>query len=637
MTLASRAADYMKQKVGKPTGDDSTWWSVIKEKYELGLTLRRPYEGGWIINLAFLAGRQYTFFNSTSHLLEGLDKVPGRIRNVDNQLLPRWRRQVADLVKSEPVVSVVPATMEEEDIKAAKVGDKVLQHFWTSNRLKKKQRQLAGWMFATGEAFLDDRWNPKLGPVTVDEKGNLAYAGDVDCGVWSCFDILVPFVSMGNSDLQGFPWMIKMKWRGLDYITENYARGSEVKAEEKPLPGVDMSVMGGTASTSNVEGAVLIELYMKPSKEYPKGKFLVGANSVVLVNENYPYDKYNIEQFKDIDVPGMFHGKATLSEAIGLQKTWNRTISSIDEFNRVMAKGKWLVPRGSNMEVDPDDTHGQTVNYTSVMGAKPELLTLKNMPASLGEMLNITRLSMDDLFSKHEVSRGTNKSDIRSGEMVALLQEQDAHGNIPTHALYEESLEEVMGRVLKRIKEGYDSKRMISVVGRDQDFEVLSFQGSDLRNSTDVKVKKQSSLPDSRIAREARVKENFKDGIYGDPADPEVRRHVSQLLEDAPSNILFSEIKADEQVARWENKLMMGEEEPAYLNNDHDNDGVHLKEHQLHRKGMDYQKLKVENPEQYITFEQRFMTHEEVHATKLAEQRQKMLEEQAMMKGGGTK
>ena len=34
------------------------------------------------------------------------------------------------------------------------------------------------------------------------------------------------------------------------------------------------------------------------------------------------------------------------------------------------------------------------------------------------------------LFSHHEVTQGTNKSDIRSGEMVELLREQDAHGMI---------------------------------------------------------------------------------------------------------------------------------------------------------------------------------------------------------------
>jgi len=628
----------MKAKVKGAGGIDATLWPFVKEKFDLGLELRLPYEQEWTICLGFLAGKQYTFYNTNTHTLTQLSPVPGRIRSVDNQLLPRWRRQVADLVKSEPTMSVVPATMEEEDVKAAKVGDKVLKHFWQSNRMKKKQRQLAGWIFSTGNAFLDDRWNPKLGPVTVDEGGNIVYSGDVDCGVWSPYDVLVPFTTMGTNDLHGFPWMIKMKWRDLDYLAGNYKRGKEVKAETKPLPVADTSLvlgsLGGKAAAGKVEGAMLIELYVQPSQEFPKGMFVTAANGIILQKEEFPFVKYNMEHFKDIDVPGVFWGKATMKDAIGLQKTWNRTRSSIDEFNRTMAKGKWLDPRGSKIEVNPDDTHGERITYTPVMGLKPEHVTMKNMPASLEGMLSITRMSLDTLFSKHEVSQGTNKSDIRSGEMVALLLEQDAHGNIPTHALYEEALEEVMGRILRRIKEGYDSKRMISVVGRDGEFDVVSFQGADLRNSTDVKVKKQSSLPDSRIAREARIKDNFTQGIYGDPADPETRRHVANLLEDAPSNILFSETRADEQVARWENQMLMNLEDTTEFGNSHDNDAVHMKEHSLHRKKMDYQKIRISDPQMFGMLEMKFMTHEMFHQERMAEAREQMLEEQAMMKGG---
>ncbi len=638
MTLASRAADYMKKKDKKVTTEDEQWWPEVKNRLDLGFELRKPYDQSWIIDLAFLGGKQYTFFNTTSRTIQQLKPVTGRIRNVDNQLLPRWRRQVADLVKSEPIVSVVPATMEEEDIEAAHVGDKVLEHFWQSNRMKRKQRQLAGWIYATGNGFLDDRWNRKLGPVTVGKDGALVYAGDVDCGVWSPFEILVPFAVMGSSDLHGFPWLIKMKWRDLDYYPANYPRrGGDVVEESMSLPTVDTSLIfgapTGSAAAGKVPGALLIELYIQPSAQFPKGVFVAAANGTVLEREEFPFTKYNLEHFKDIDQPGLFWGKATLDEAIGHQKTWNRTISSIDEFNRVMAKGKWLIPRNAKMEVDPDDTHGQKISYTPVMGHKPDLLTLKNMPASLGEMLSITRLSLDDLFSKHEVSRGTNKSDIRSGEMVALLQEQDAHGNIPAHALYEEALEEVMGRVLRRIKEGYKEDRMIQIVGRDDEFEVLSFKGADLRNSTDVKVKKQSSLPDSRIAREARVMNNFEKGIYGDPADPETRRHVANLIEDAPTNILFSEVKSEEQVAHWENKILADLEQPnVSLINSYDNDTVHLKIHTAYQRKLDYQKRKINDPVIYARLEERFISHNMAHNERLAEQRERALEEQAKLK-----
>ena len=132
MTLKSRAAEWMLKKDVKQSGEDGELWKELKEQVELFLELRRPFEQQWMLNLAFLAGRQYTSFNSTAHLLQQLKQVPGRIRAVDNKLLPRWKRLVADWIKTEPEMSVVPQTMEEEDVHAAKVGNKIIKNFWQS-------------------------------------------------------------------------------------------------------------------------------------------------------------------------------------------------------------------------------------------------------------------------------------------------------------------------------------------------------------------------------------------------------------------------------------------------------------------------------------------------------------------------
>lgn len=632
MTLKSRAAQgFMKRREG--TERDQRLWSFLKERVDLGLELRRPFERSWLISLAFLDGKQYSFFNATAHMVQQLKLVPGRVRVVDNKLLPRWKRLVADWIKTEPEMSVVPQTMEEEDILAAKLGDKVLKWFWQTNRMKTKQRTLAGWVFATGNGFLDDRWNRKLGPVTVDEKGDVVYAGDVDCGVWSPFEILVPFEGMGNTDLHCFPWLIKMKWRDLDYLKGNYKRGAEVVAEERPGSVVNLGSLFGAGgqNTKRVDGAMLYELYVQPCAEWPKGKFIAAANGIVLEEENFPYNEYSVEHFKAIDVPGVFWGKAEMEEAIGLQRTWNRTLSSMEEFNRTMAKGKWLIPRGSDMEADPDDTHGQKLYYTAKLGQKPELLSLKGLPTSVVEVLSATSAALDDLFHQHEISRGTNKSDIRSGEMVALLREQDAHGAIPAHAIFEEALERVMARVLRRMQEGYEEQRMLSIVGRDDEIEVFAFKGADLRNNTDVKVKKQSSLPDSRIAREARILEKYSQGLYGDPRDPSVRRHVLQMLDEAPAKILFSTEKKDEALAKWENKLLM--QGVGVVANDYDNPAIHLEEHENQRKSLDFQKLKLENVQVFMQLEMLFEEHCRPHRQKLQEQREAMLREQVMIGG----
>lgn len=635
MTLANRAADYMKRKGKGGRKKEDKLWSEIKERMELGLEARRPFEQRWIINLAFLAGKQYSYFNATSHSLQQLKPVKKRVRKVDNQLLPRVRRQLSDFIKNKPEMSVVPNSHDDDDIQAAKVGTKVLQSWWRSNKMGKKVRKLGGWVFVTGNAFLDDRWNRKLGPVSMDKDGLPTYGGDADCGVWSPFEILVPFVALGTTELHDFPWMMKIKWRGLDYLAENYKRGKEVSSEQTPSPVMDAGLVLeglGKAFGDRVKGAWLCELYVKPSATWPKGVFLTGANGIVLEKADWPYQRYSMEHFKDVDLSGVFWGKATMEEGIGLQKSWNKLVSDVEEFNRTMGKGKILIPHGSKMHVDPDDTHGQLLHYKPVMGHKPEAMTLKGVPGTYEFLAGLIQGSFDNLFSQHEVSRGTNRSDLRSGEMVALLREQDSHGQIPMHVVFEEGIEEITARILQRVQGGYTEERMLKVSGKDDEYEVFAFKGTDLRNNTDVSVKKQSSVPDSRLAREFQIMDRFERGVYGPREDPEVRRHVQNMLDDAVVKDIYSDTIRDEKVARWENRILLKQ---GVSVNPYDNHGVHLLELNMFRKGMDYQKFKVGNPGAWADVDSRFLAHAMEHQKYLAEARAAALEEQMLLEGKG--
>src|SRR5574343_133943 len=114
------------RKAGEPWSDDEVL-ALVRDCVSQGRELRRPFEAEWVLCLAFLTGQQYSYFNSAAHSLQILERVRGRERVSDNLLLSRWRRQVADLLLTDPVMSVVPETAKDVDVKAAKVGNKVLK------------------------------------------------------------------------------------------------------------------------------------------------------------------------------------------------------------------------------------------------------------------------------------------------------------------------------------------------------------------------------------------------------------------------------------------------------------------------------------------------------------------------------
>lgn len=639
MSRFSRGGEIRSQAIVKT---DQPLWDLVSKHYNEGVNARRNVERRWIINLAFLSGRQYVFFNENIHMLQQLTRRRGRIRTVDNQLVQRWSRQVADLIKTDPIMSVIPSTADDDDIKAASLGDKVIKSWWQSQKMRRKIRVLAGWIYGCGNGFLYDRWNKKIGPTELDEKGELVYLGDAEVGVRSPFEVLVPTAQFTNVELHDMPWMIEVSFMPLETIANTWDKGHMVRAESFPTAQADLAgVLGNLAGHTRTafEGSFVKRMSLKPCRDYPSGLYVVAANGVILEGDEYPFMHFHLEHFKDIDIPGMFWGSCKLEQAIGLQKTWNRIVSSVDEFNRICAKGKLLVPKGANLDADPDDTHGETLHYTPVLGHKPEWMSPPQMSATAQLGLQITSKSLQDIFSQHEVTQGTNRSDIRSGLMVGLLREQDAHGAIPTHAVFEESLEAVMSRVLKRVQAGYSTQRMLKIRGDDGDYEVLPFKGADLRGNTDVMVKRDSSLPDSRTARHAQVFERFQAGLYGDPADPKVRLRVAQMLDDAVVQDIYNDMKLDQKYARWENAALLQGGGTHVLVNAYDNHAIHMEEHDNFQKSIKFQRIKVENPSLFEELDLIFESHKQFHRDFLRQEQQAMMEQQAKfetLRKGGT-
>ena len=69
-------------KKAKPNTKDNLW-PMLKDNFTMGQELRRPFERIWQLNLSFLAGKQYVFYNQAAELLQHLVHNKGRIKVVD--------------------------------------------------------------------------------------------------------------------------------------------------------------------------------------------------------------------------------------------------------------------------------------------------------------------------------------------------------------------------------------------------------------------------------------------------------------------------------------------------------------------------------------------------------------------------
>ena len=536
---------------------------------------------------------------------------------MDNQILPKWRRQVADLILSAPKISVVPATDQEADIDAAKLAEKLAENFWLTRMRKSSLVQIGVWKYSTGSAFISDFWNEELGGTYYDEKTNsFRYRGDVDCRVSSPFEVIAPAIG-GVTDVDDLDWFGFVQPVTLDALYRRFGNIAKKIAPEQ-LQGNQilwglLNPFGTRTTAQQVDMVNLIEMRIKPCRDFPKGLFVLAANGTILQKMDFPYKEFSTEILRDVFIPGQFWGNATLTEAIPLQVDWNKDITSIRRYNDWLGKGRLRAPRRSNLEIQKADEGVEILYYTPVLGHKPEVFDPGRVATTFAQNLERLQFSMENLFSQHEVTRGTNRSDLRSGEMVAQLLEQDAiGGKTLSHTMFEEALERFMRRVLQRIQRAYKDERYVKLTKTDgANFELLRFRGADLRDNTDVKIGWQSSVPESRTLREIAIERRFERGHYGDPSDPRVRRRVGKMLEDAVSDAVHSGMKVDETQAEWENRLMMTGEK--MVPNTYDNHLLHLEVHDEFRKSLTFQRLRMENFKVFQTLDNLFEEHCMMH------------------------
>lgn len=607
------------------------------EKFTAAKSLRQIFEVKWYITRAFVKGEQYVFWNRGTGSLDrhrALD--PRRVRMVDNKILHHVRKQQSKLLRVRPKAEVLPNSSGLEDRDAAKIGTKVLDHLYRTKDAARISREIASWIFTTGNCFVVDAWDKTL------PKG-----GDIHLEVDSPFSWYVPAVAFGPTEFKEMPWAIRAKLRDIQWIEDVYdykATPESFTADQTILLlQRDLDQSGGL-DTQNFPSAVIRENWIKPNKKYPKGVYWVTCNEKTIYQGKFPnygtdtepLYEYPATHFRDIIIPGQFWGIATAEQSIPLQQDWNRIRSSIIEWTRIMAKGKWIAPTGSALAPTAiDNEHGEVIYFSPMRGMKPEQARIAPLPQSVLEALELNKRSFMDLFAQHEVTQATNKSDIRSGHMVALLLEQDDTAHAMTYQDFEDRWADLWRHCLMLAQKYYTNTRTLKVTGAGKDPEVMEFKGADLRGNTDVYVATGTHLPDNRLARQGVIMERFQAGLYGPVDDPQTATKVRRLLDESVKEDVYDDIAVDQEAAMTENRYMrLGLQVPL---NEWDNDGIHLSEHLRDVKSKEVQALiRKEDGAKVL---QSYMEHIQRHKQKVdAEQQKMMLQQQAMGpqgQGGG--
>lgn len=518
-------------------------------------------ERQWYLNLAFYFGQQNVAFKGGSDAISRnfqLYTPPApyyRSRPVINRIRPLVRTEMAKLTAQKPSAFVVPASSDDRDIFAAHAAEQIWDSLYRWKKVGSVLRRAVFWSSLTGNGFIKSWWDEtKLDDIS-NQMGDICYSAETP------YHVFIP--DLKEESLENQPYIIHACMYDFERLQNLY--GKQIKFQSSAESMIDesfLNVMQVQPKTKR-DQMLVQEVWVKPgaTQLFPEGgMFAVAGNQILSMTRGWPYS-HNQYPFAHIGhvQSGKFYRDSVIVDLIPLQKEYNRTRGQIIEAKNRMAKPQLAAEIGS---VDPakiTSEPGQVILYRPGFQA-PTPIPLQGLPAYVLEEVERIKDDMNEISGQHDVSRGTAPPGVTAATAISYLQEQDDTKLSYTFDSIEEAVEKIAYQSLNYVKQYWDTPRKVKVTGLDGSFDVLAFEGSDLRDNTDVRVEGGSALPTSRAAKQAFIMDLMKMGFI----DP---NKGLEVMEIGGINKIFDQIQIDVRQAQREN-LKMAQVDPELVQMD---------------------------------------------------------------------
>lgn len=503
----------------------------------------------WKKNIAWIAGFQlYDYNKYTNTLIEVPLKRKEKL--VMNRLRPFVRQLLAKLTADVPQMSVIPKTGENEDIEAARAGDKIVENLADKVNLVEILRSAKLWTIITNRAFLRVFWDMDgSGIIGHEENGDeVTEEGDVSMECVSPFNCRVDplfnehdkwrwFIFGEEVDAVALEEEFDLEKGSLDEKSTTLETAFDIESFD-----TEWGTGGGSGTSAKKEDITGRTVVLK--EFWTPDIYALIAGHEVLEYDINPYEEIPFYLIEERLIPisnyekGMEYNESPIKDAIGIQREFNRMYSLKSTALDRASKLKVLVPFGSMISKKQfTNDYGVFIDYNPKMNAQPHQMRLDPLPAFIETYTNNLEREFEMTFGVREASFGRlpERASHASGTLVNLLLEQDDVLLNPILATINKALAKAWGLALKIVRDNYDVGRLIRYIGENGEYSIEKFRGADLRGNTDVKIVSQSGLPRSRALRIEYIMKLREIGLLTDD------KHTLEMLEFGQADKIFQD------------------------------------------------------------------------------------------------
>jgi hypothetical protein len=585
--------------------EDEELLKLVNDTYERYRNGRPSFERSWYRNILFLLGNQWIVWDVLENKWRKKRLASFVPTPVTNKFASSGQRLVSVLSRVEPNWEYVPSSDNPADIEASEQCEKAEQIICEENRIEDIRQRVSSWITYTGNCFLLSGVEPitEDNPELAQAKEEAATADAetqqllseilpepqiVDYKLYT--DVLTPFEVLLDQSIENFddqPKILVVNRRSPDYVENLW--GQKVDADEEAKFNYQETIGYITSDpyiTSYLAGAhkskrvTVKRLFMRPTKKYPKGLYVVVAGDKVLEKGELPATREGkpfvpVAEMKFDSVPGAAFGRTPLDDIIQKQIQRNKIESLIELIALRMGSPVWLMPEGTVVQ-NFSGAPGAIIKY-SMLGDKssrPDRIPGEQIPASIVQFLAMIDKDIEDLVSTFEALKGQSPYSGAPGVVIEQLIEQGLTRFGPSLRNIAEGYRQWMIHQLELFRMYGIAERTIAKAGVGQKWTVDKFKGADIMGAVSVRVQSDSTIPRSSQVEVAKIIEAINSNLI-DISSPMTRLKVLQKLKIAD---LMDDVNSDVVAATKENEGLAAGIPPSvtpFL----DNHAIHILKH----------------------------------------------------------
>lgn len=653
--------DLDKFRASKEAADIVAW---VQSEFSKARTTRSQKQIQWYINMAMFFGQQWVERTSKSMPAQFRDtltiprKPYYRDRKVVNKVRSFVRWELSKFLSQTPSAVAVPATAEDQDIRAAYAAEQAWNSISSTKRLRNHFARATWWTILTGNGFIKTQWDPNCIDKVSKEKGDLKYSSVTP------FNLFIP--DMREQDIEDQPFVITAYNRTVEWCYYYFAeelKGVKLAPTTSQAGQVMDEAYLNLNAPSQPDSVTIYETWVKPgaTRLLPNGGLIITIDDVLvsISRDGLPYQhqEYPFTKFEHIP-SSLFYADSPLVDLNNLNREYNQLRSEISEAGRRMARPQLLAPKGAIVVAKLTNEPGQVIEYNPGY-APPQPMPLAPLPQYYLDQQGRILEDWQDLSGEREVTRGSAPAGVTAGTAINYLQEAANQFHTAQYQSIEQGYEKIAGQTIGLFVQYVDLPRKIKTVGADGSFDTMLLSGANIASGTDIRVEKDSAIGKSRAANEAKVMDMFAVGLIDQPMALKMMevngfQKMQDLLNVAEKKaqrentkmkaFKVEELRAAAEEHRQKVEQMLAEQRPDLMEDpivqeelgtldppvmipvdDFDVHEVHIDTHDKFRMSQEYEALPPEVQKQYDL-------HVEQHK---ALQQQKMMEDAMMQQMAG--